>query len=133
MNSNLDNTSDITTIADAARQASENWKLAFNSGNAFGCADNYEADAVLQARPIGTFSGKAEIQKFWQTLIDDGFKEVEYIDTKLEIIDPTQAILTAGWKMNKAGGIIHKELWVLQNDGTAKLREDYFEVLDQKE
>ncbi len=30
--------------------------------------------------------------------------------------------------MNKASGVIHKELWVLQPDGTAKLREDYFEA-----
>ena len=26
--------------------------------------------------------------------------------------------------MNKARGIIHQELWVWQEDGTAKLRED---------
>ena len=26
--------------------------------------------------------------------------------------------------MNKARGVIHQELWVLQEDGTAKLRED---------
>ena len=31
--------------------------------------------------------------------------------------------------MNKAQGIITKELWVLQEDGTAKLRLDLFEVL----
>ncbi|ESA32587.1 hypothetical protein N836_25055 [Leptolyngbya sp. Heron Island J] len=30
--------------------------------------------------------------------------------------------------MNKAHGVIHKELWVLQVDGTAKLREDIFEA-----
>ena len=32
-------------------------------------------------------------------------------------------------KMNKAQGVIHKELWVLQSDGTAKLREDDFEAM----
>ena len=31
--------------------------------------------------------------------------------------------------MNKAAGTISKELWILQNNGTAKLREDNFEVL----
>jgi len=31
--------------------------------------------------------------------------------------------------MNKAGGVIHKELWVLQEDGNAKLREDDFEAM----
>ena len=30
--------------------------------------------------------------------------------------------------MNKASGVIHKELWVIQEDGSAKLREDHFEV-----
>jgi hypothetical protein len=30
--------------------------------------------------------------------------------------------------MNKASGVIHKELWVLQEDGAAKLREDDFEA-----
>jgi len=30
--------------------------------------------------------------------------------------------------MNKADGVIHKELWVLQADGTTKLREDDFEA-----
>ena len=31
--------------------------------------------------------------------------------------------------MNKAHGVIHRELWVLQEDGSAKLREDNFEAL----
>ena len=30
--------------------------------------------------------------------------------------------------MNKAAGTISKELWVLQKDGSAKLRVDNFEV-----
>ena len=30
--------------------------------------------------------------------------------------------------MGKAKGVIHKELWVIQNDGIAKLREDDFEA-----
>ncbi len=28
--------------------------------------------------------------------------------------------------MNKARGVIHKEFWILQEGGTAKLREDNF-------
>ena len=82
----------------------------------------------MQAKPFGTFTGTAEICAFWQKLIDDGFAEVEYLDPKIEVIDATSAILTSGWKMNKASGVIHKELWVLQNDGTAQLREDDFEA-----
>ena len=83
----------------------------------------------MHARPFGTFTGTVEIQAFWQKLIDDGFKDVEYIEPKLEVIDESSALLTSGWKMNNASGVIHKELWVLQEDGSAKLREDDFEAL----
>ena len=115
-------------ILDAVNTASNNWKIAFNSGDAEACASHYEENAVMHARPFGTFTGTIEIQGFWQKIIDDGFCDVEYIDPKIEAIDETSAILTSAWKMNKAGGVIHKELWVLQSDGTAKLREDDFEA-----
>ncbi len=112
----------------AVNQASAAWKSAFNSGNAAGCAAQYEAEAVMHARPFGTFVGTTEIQAFWQNLIDDGFAQVDYINPKIEIQDANSAILSSGWTMNKASGVIHKELWVLQEDGTAKLREDDFEA-----
>ncbi|WOO41937.1 nuclear transport factor 2 family protein [Rubellicoccus peritrichatus] len=117
-----------TTILNAINAASTRWKTAFNSGDAAGCAAQYEEDAVMHARPFGTFTGTTEIQAFWQKLIDDGFSQVEYIDPHIEVVDENSAILASGWKMNKAGGVIHKELWVLQADGTAKLREDDFEA-----
>ena len=115
-------------VLEATQKASEQWKSAFNSGNAAGCADQYEANAVMHARPFGTFTGTAEIQAFWQKLIDDGFADVEYVDPQIEVVDGASAILTSHWKMNKARGVIHQELWVLQADGTAKLREDDFEA-----
>lgn len=112
----------------AVKKASAQWQSAFNSGDAVGCAAQYEATAVMHARPFGTFTGTSEIQGFWQQLIDDGFAAVEYVDPKIEVIDGKNAVLTSGWKMNKASGVIHKELWVLQEDGSAKLREDDFEA-----
>lgn len=115
-------------VLDAVKTASEKWKNAFNSGDAAGCAAQYEADAVMHARPFGTFTGTEAIQAFWQQLIDDGFSDVDYIEPKIEVVDEASAVLTSGWKMNKAGGVIHKELWVLQPDGAAKLREDDFEA-----
>ena len=115
-------------VLDAVNKASAKWKFAFNSGSATGCVEQYEKDAVMHARPFGTFTGTAEIQSFWQQLIDDGFSKVEYIDPKVEVVDETSAILTSGWKMNKAEGVIRKELWVLQENGIAKLREDDFEA-----
>jgi len=117
-----------TKIIEAVNVASERWKNAFNSGDAKGCAEQYEADAVMNAQPFGTYKGTVAIQAFWQKLIDDGFSDVDYIEPELIAVDETRAILRSGWKMNNASGVIHKELWVLQADGTAKLREDDFEA-----
>ena len=116
------------TILKAVNAASERWKSSFNSGNAAGCANEYEENAVMNARPFGTFTGRQAIQEFWQNLINDGFSDVDYIEPQITAIDATSAVLTSQWKMNKASGVIHKELWVLQADGTAKLREDDFEA-----
>ena len=116
------------TLLETVKSASEQWKSAFNLGNAAGCAAQYEKNAVMHARPFGTFTGTEEILGFWQKLIDDGFSDVEYLDTIISIIDEKSAILKSGFKMNKASGVIHKELWILQLDGTAKLREDDFEA-----
>ena len=115
-------------VLNAVTKASSRWKSAFNTRNAAGCAAEYEPTAIMHARPFGTFSGTAEIQGFWQKIIDEGFSEVEYINPTIEVQDEKSAILTSGWKMNKASGVIHKELWVLQQDGSAKLREDDFEA-----
>ena len=115
-------------LLDAVDVASQKWKSAFNAGDAKGCALHYESDAVMHARPFGTFTGTEQIQAFWQKLIDDGFGEVEYIDPCVDVVDDQSAVLKSRWKMNKAQGVIHKELWVLQADGTAKLREDDFEA-----
>ena len=117
-------------LLDAVNKASTQWKFAFNSGNAVACAAQYESTAIMEAKPFGTFVGTENIKSFWQKIIDDGFSDVEYLEPKIEVVDETSAILTSGWRMNKAKGIIHKELWVLQEDGQAKLREDYFEATD---
>ncbi|MCJ8273019.1 MAG: isochorismatase, partial [Psychrosphaera sp.] len=93
------------------------------------CAAQYESDAVMDARPFGRFEGEQQIEGFWQQLINDGFAEVEYIDPQFTVVDDNSVLLTSGWKMNKAQGVIHKELWCLQADGSAKLRVDDFEAL----
>jgi ketosteroid isomerase-like protein len=117
------------TLLTAVKQASERWQTGFNSGNAAQCAAQYEADAVMDARPFGRFEGHEQIQAFWQQLVDDGFAEVEYIEPQFEVVDDNSVLLTSKWKMNQAHGVIHKELWCLQADGSAKLREDDFEAL----
>lgn len=119
-----------TAVLEATKTASERWQSAFNAGDAATCADQYEQTAIMHARPFGTFSGTAEIQAFWEQLIADGFTNVEYLNPHIEVIDSTRAILKSHWRMNKASGVIHKELWVLQEDGTVKLREDDFEAVN---
>ena len=115
-------------VLKAVNEASNKWKTAFNSGDASGCAAQYEENAIVHARPFGTFTGTVEIEGFWKKLIEDGYSNVDYIEPDIEVIDEKSALLRSGWKMNKAKGVIHKELWVLQPDGMAKLREDDFEA-----
>ncbi len=116
------------TVLKAVKEASNKWKTAFNTGDASVCAAQYEENAIMHARPFGTFTGTAEIEDFWKKLIEDGYSNVDYIEPKIEVIDEKSALLKSGWKMNKAKGVIHKEFWVLQSNGAAKLREDDFEA-----
>lgn len=117
-----------SAVLTAVKLASQKWKSAFNAGDAAGCAACYEQKAIMVAKPFGEFKGREAIQAFWMKLIEDGFSDVDYIDPQITVIDDTSAELSAGWKMNNASGVITKELWVLQDDGNALLKEDYFEV-----
>ncbi len=119
----------INDVIAAAKIASEKWKAAFNAGDAAGCAACYEETALVVAKPFGTFQGRAEIEALWQQVIGDGFSDVEYLEPKITAADADTAVLTSSWKMNKAHGVITRELWALQADGTALLREDHFEAL----
>ena len=85
------------------------WKTAFNTGNAAGCASHYEDDAIMRADPFGTFTGTAEIQAFWQNLMEGGYADVNYIEPQIEVIDASSARLTSAWTMNKAAGVIHTD------------------------
>lgn len=87
----------------------------------------------MRAAPFGTFIGKPAIEKFWQQLIDDGLGDVRYINPRIIIVDKDSAVLTANWKMNKAAGVIYRELWVMQPDGRMKLREDECEAIETPE
>lgn len=116
-------------LIEAVKLASDLWKKGFNTQDAALCAAQYTANAPMLARPFGKFVGTEAIQAFWQNLIDQGYRDVEYIDPKFDVIDEKSVLLTTAWKMNKAHGVVHKELWVLQDDGCAKLVDDEFEVL----
>lgn len=113
-------------VADASRA----WREAFNAGDAAAAAALYEEDAVMVAKPFGRFEGRKAIQAFWEYIIEKGFGDVVYFNTTTAVADKslTAARVSAQWQMNNAHGTITNELWVLQPDGTARLREDHFEV-----
>lgn len=111
-------------------EASEQWKTFFNQGDAAGCASLYEEDAKMVAKPFGVYEGRQQIEAFWQDLIEQGLADVSYISPKTKFVDGSSTVLTSRWAMNNAQGVITRELWVLQSDGTMRLREDHFEAID---
>ncbi len=112
----------------AVAEASKAWKDAFNTGDAKAATALYEEDAIMVVKPFGTYTGRDEILGFWTNLIEKGFDDVVYSDTVTTLIDEESVRIAADWKMNKASGVITNELWVIQSDGRALLRLDYFEV-----
>ncbi|MGG9998631.1 SgcJ/EcaC family oxidoreductase [Pseudovibrio ascidiaceicola] len=112
----------------AVATASRAWRDAFNAGDAAGAAALYEDDAVMVVKPFGTFKGREAIEGFWTDIISKGFDDVVYSNTVTTVLDQTSARVAANWKMNNAHGVITNELWVLQPDGRALLREDHFEI-----
>lgn len=109
------------------------WTIAFNNQDAAGCAARYSENCVMEAKPVGTFTGREAIQACWQQIMDQGFADVSYSDTvwtKAE--DDEGYILTSKWEMNKAFGVVHKEHWVVEADGLARLKSDSFEIQGEK-
>ena len=82
----------------------------------------------MHAAPLANVRGRDAIEQFWQQLVEQGFAEVEYVEPSLTLLSATSARLASGWRMNNAQGVITNELWVIQDDGSALLREDEFEV-----
>lgn len=108
------------------------WQIAFNNQDAAGCAAQYTEDCIMVAKPFGTFEGREAIQGFWQNIMDQGFNSVDYTNTKWEKDSENGYILTSDWTMNKAFGVVHKELWEVQEDGQSRLTYDEFEVLGER-
>ena len=108
------------------------WQKAFNNHDAAGCAAQYEEGTVMHARPFGTFTGRKEIQTFWQGIIDQGFNAVDYTDIEWVAMNDDSYVLTAKWTMNKAFGAVHHEQWRIQADGSALLAADDFEVQGER-
>ncbi|GEM75671.1 hypothetical protein [Vibrio sagamiensis] len=120
------------TVLTAVKKASKGWRDAFNNGDAKKAASFYEQDAVTTSIPFGIYMGQTAAEGLWDYIISNGYKDVKYFDTKIEVISSDAAVLSGSWEMNKAYGIITKELWVVGKDGLAKLRVDDFEVVGAK-
>ena len=119
-------------VLEACKAGISIWQEAFNSQNARGCAMQYKEDTTMLAKPFGTFTGREQIQAFWQDIIDQGFNDVDYTDVTWTPEGDDGYLLTSSWTMNKAFGVVHKEHWKLQADGKARLVYDEFEVQGER-
>ncbi len=120
-----------TTLRNEVFTASHQWIANFNIGNVDACVAAYLPNAIMEAKPLGTFTGAQEIEAFWRPFITSGATSLEYQDVSLEIINETTVHLSAKWRMNVGHGVITLEKWVKQSNGLWLLGHDAFEVLEQ--
>lgn len=111
-------------------EASKNWISNFNKGNTNAIVDAYTDDAIMVAKPFGTYKGKKAISEFWTPFVKSGASDLKYANTKIEVINHKTAIISSDWSMNVGRGIITNETWIKTN-GVWKLVEDHFEVKEQ--
>jgi len=127
----MTNTATDNAILNACKKGISDWQTAFNKQDAKGCAAQYQENCVMTAKPFGVFEGRQAIEDFWQGIMNQGFKEVDYTHVNWEA-EGEGYILTSHWTMNKAFGVVHKELWVVEEDGHARLASDEFEVQGER-
>ena len=126
-NNNIKN-SDKAIVLSEVLKTSSKWKKAFNTQDAHGCSSQYTGDSIMEAKPFGTFTGTKEIQTFWDNLMKEGYNNVTYVNAQIKILNSKSAVLSSDWSMNKAHGEISEELFEIQEDGSAKLVKDVFQV-----
>lgn len=119
-------------ILDLCKKGISAWQKAFNNQDAAGCAAQYTEDCIMEAKPLGVFKGREEILGCWKNIIDQGFANVEYSNVKWEAAEDGGYILTSNWEMNKAFGVVHREHWIVEQDGKARLKSDSFEIQGEK-
>ena len=129
---------DRKKVKDVTREveySSKNWEKLFNLEAIKGKVNKtykiYDNNAVLQSLPIafGNATGRENIRKYWQSVIDSGAKDLVYANRKIIIVDEKTALLSASWSMNKYKGIITMEKWV-KNASEWMLVEDNFEATE---
>lgn len=111
--------------------ASKQWVKHFNSGDVDYCVSAYLPEAVMEAKPMGTFTGTASIDDFWRPFVQSGATDLQYMDIWLKQVDDTKVHLGANWSMNVGRGVITLEEWVKSGSGVWKLATDHFEVKEQ--
>ncbi len=121
----------ITAARNEVLRTSQEWITHFNEGDVDFCVAAYLPNAVIEATPMGTFTGTQEIDRFWRPFMSSGATDLQYEDVTLAIIDQTTAHLSARWSMNVGRGVITLEKWVKQSNGQWLLAHDAFEVLEQ--
>ena len=112
-------------------ERSRQWVQDFNNKNVKACVDAYSINAVMDAKPLGTFKGISEIEGFWKPFIETGAGELEYSNVVVVVENENTALLKADWKMIIGRGIVIQERWVKQPDGKLLLEYDDFEVQEQ--
>ena len=112
--------------------AATGWAAAFNAGKAKACSSFYAENAMMRPEPMEPVEGRPAIAAFWEGLIENGYKNVRYLDPQVEMLSETRARLSSPWCMNRARGMIHEELWD-KVDGVWNIAKDHFEIMDQWE
>ncbi len=120
-----------TTLRNEVLAASQQWITGFNNGDVNACVAAYLPNAIIEAKPMGTFTGTQQIDEFWRPFMKSGATDLEYQDITIEVINKTTVHLSANWRMNVGRGIITLEKWVKQPNGQWLLAHDAFEVLEQ--
>jgi ketosteroid isomerase-like protein len=107
------------------------WIASFNSGDVDACVAGYKEGAVMNAKPMGVFTGLKEIDAFWRPFIESGASNLVYKNVNLEVLDNKAVLLSADWSMNVGRGVITMERWVKQKGGVWLLERDDFEVQEK--
>ncbi len=122
--------SSVEKVEKQVLNASNNWISNFNKGNTVEIANAYTEDAIMVAKPFGTFTGRNAIDQFWTPFIQSGATDLKYTNTHVKIINDQEAIISSDWSMNVGKGVITNETWV-KTEGIWKLKHDHFEVTEQ--
>ena len=115
----------------ATLNASKNWIKHFNKGDIDYCVSAYVPDATIEAKPMGEYSGRENIDNFWRPFVQTGATDLVYTEIWLQLIDENKVHLGANWSMSVGRGVITLEEWIKTESGTWKLLRDNFEIQEQ--